>query len=175
MVRDNTRWIEKRYDSKGKPICLIPNCKNICEQFKNKNYRNYCQEHTFNDMSEYTNWQSLRRKCLKRDGYRCVKCGDDREEIAIKITRRNAINLHEVIKNWNLKITPRINIKYEKSQVERTVTNLEADHIKEIADGGDQWDINNLQTLCYKCHKQKTSLFNSKAYSPQQQPLILEK
>lgn len=33
---------------------------------------------------------------------------------------------------------------------------LIADHIKSIALGGDEWDINNLQTLCMKCNKIKT-------------------
>lgn len=33
---------------------------------------------------------------------------------------------------------------------------LEVDHIKAIANEGDQWDINNLQTLCTECHKKKT-------------------
>lgn len=31
------------------------------------------------------------------------------------------------------------------------------DHIKEINDGGEKLDINNLQTLCHKHHNQKTS------------------
>lgn len=31
-----------------------------------------------------------------------------------------------------------------------------ADHITPIALGGDEWDMNNLQTLCEKCNKEKT-------------------
>ena len=34
--------------------------------------------------------------------------------------------------------------------------NLRADHIKPIALGGDEWDINNIQTLCIDCDKIKT-------------------
>lgn len=33
---------------------------------------------------------------------------------------------------------------------------LDADHIIPIALGGDEWEIDNLQTLCKKCHKIKT-------------------
>ncbi len=33
---------------------------------------------------------------------------------------------------------------------------LDADHIIPIALGGDEWDINNVQTLCGRCHKHKT-------------------
>lgn len=34
--------------------------------------------------------------------------------------------------------------------------NLEVDHITAIALGGDEWDLNNLQTLCFEHHKVKT-------------------
>ena len=33
---------------------------------------------------------------------------------------------------------------------------LELDHIRALVNGGGMWDKNNLQTLCNKCHKEKT-------------------
>lgn len=33
---------------------------------------------------------------------------------------------------------------------------VEVDHIKEIEDGGPVWDINNLQSICRRCHLDKT-------------------
>lgn len=30
------------------------------------------------------------------------------------------------------------------------------DHVKELKDGGDPWDVDNLQTLCKECHSKKT-------------------
>ncbi len=33
---------------------------------------------------------------------------------------------------------------------------IEGDHIIEIADGGDEFDMENVQTLCVSCHKAKT-------------------
>jgi len=38
-----------------------------------------------------------------------------------------------------------------------TTNGLIADHIIAIALGGDEWDINNIQTLCYDCNKIKTA------------------
>jgi len=32
----------------------------------------------------------------------------------------------------------------------------DCDHIIEIIDGGDEWDLDNLQSLCNECHKEKT-------------------
>lgn len=60
-----------------------------------------------------TDWQDIRKKTLKRDNYKCVKCG-------------------------------------EKNQP------LEVDHIKPISLGGEEFDMNNTQTLCSNCHKEKT-------------------
>ena len=37
---------------------------------------------------------------------------------------------------------------------------LEVDHIKPLKDGGDMWDLANLQSLCRPCHFQKTASEN---------------
>ncbi len=33
----------------------------------------------------------------------------------------------------------------------------DVDHVIEISDGGEEWDLENLQSLCDKCHKEKTA------------------
>ena len=48
------------------------------------------------------------------------------------------------------------NESYIKCNLETYKSNLIADHINPIALGGKQWDINNLQTLCVDCEKEKT-------------------
>lgn len=35
--------------------------------------------------------------------------------------------------------------------------NMEVDHIKPVAIGGDQWEKKNLRTLCHSCHLKKTA------------------
>lgn len=35
------------------------------------------------------------------------------------------------------------------------------DHIQELADGGDEFDLGNCQSLCTPCHKEKTAAFLS--------------
>jgi|GEM_PF-1132073 len=80
-----------------------------------------CTEIFWKEMVICTSWQDLREKVLKRDNYRCVKCGSNGRD------------------NTNF------------GRVE-----LIADHIVPIALGGDEWDINNIQTLCSECNKIKT-------------------
>jgi len=40
----------------------------------------------------------------------------------------------------------------------KDTSKLIGDHIIPIALGGDEWDINNIQTLCEKCNKIKTAI-----------------
>lgn len=39
----------------------------------------------------------------------------------------------------------------------RTEPAVIVDHVKEIADGGDPYDWDNLQSLCLPCHNRKTA------------------
>jgi len=159
-TRQITRFIKSRTDENGNLLCLIPTCNHLRAKFKNGNTKNYCDKHNFRDMSEFTNWASLRIKSLKRDNYTCVKCGDKREEIEVKIKRRKVVNLQEML---NLKAENILNkdkeikFKYEIKEYVEMRGNFVVDHIEPIALGGDEWDINNLQTLCLKCNKIKTS------------------
>lgn len=117
--RENTRWIKGRKDKKGRLLCLVPTCNKPRQKYKNGNFRNYCKNHTYEDMRPFTSWNVLRLKCFKRDNSTCVKCG-------------------------------------YKSDYKIYESNLIADHIKPIALGGDEWDLDNIQTLCKKCDKKKT-------------------
>ena len=71
-------------------------------------------------------WPDLRIKAFKRDKFTCVKCG------------------HKPMEKT-----------YEGKMISDT-SKLIGDHIKPIALGGDQWEIDNVQTLCLKCDKIKT-------------------
>lgn len=114
--REGSRFIDSRIDNKGRLLCLIPTCNKLRQKYKTTdNTRNYCEDHTFWDMGEFTNWATIREKVLKRDNYTCVEC------------HRKKRSKH-----------------------------LCGDHIKPVALGGDEFDLENVQTLCVECHKIKT-------------------
>lgn len=71
-------------------------------------------------------WQYFRIKAFERDNYTCVKCGK-------KPTQ----------KTYEGKIIP-------------DSSKLVGDHIIPIAIGGDEYDLDNVQTLCIDCDKDKT-------------------
>lgn len=72
-------------------------------------------------------WQHLRLKAQVRDGHKCVKCGSKGEEVVV---------------------TNQLGNKETKS--------LQGDHIIPIALGGEEFNLDNIQTLCFLCHKIKT-------------------
>jgi 5-methylcytosine-specific restriction endonuclease McrA len=85
-----------------------------------------CTDIFWKELVLYNGWNDLRKKVFERDNHKCVKCGADGKK---KIK------------------TPYGGYK---------TIELDADHIIPIALGGDEWDIDNVQTLCGVCHKKKT-------------------
>jgi 5-methylcytosine-specific restriction endonuclease McrA len=78
-------------------------------------------------------WGALRLKAFFRDKYTCVRCG---------------LNPRKVMNSSGATTS-------DDSQ-------LIGDHIIPIACGGDEWDLNNIQTLCISCNKIKTAQDASK-------------
>ncbi len=71
--REGSRFIGERKNKKGNLLCLVPTCNNLREKYKKSDkLRNYCKEHGWEDIREFTSWQVLREKILKRDNYTCV-------------------------------------------------------------------------------------------------------
>ena len=150
--RENSRLIAERKNGEGELLCLVPICDELRQKYKtSNNTRNYCKDHTYQDMYEFTSWVGLREKVLRRDNYTCVKCGDNRRDVVVTIKSKQMVNWNEWKPNKEFK--PR----YEIREREETSNNLIGDHIIPIALGGDEFDINNIQTLCLKCNKIKTA------------------
>ena len=145
--REGSRLIEERKDGEGNLLCLIPICNNLREKYKKSNkLRNYCEKHGWEDMREFTSWQGLREKVFKRDNYSCVKCGDDRREIEINTKEKRMVG-----SDGEKVIYKEVEVCYMRS-------NFIGDHIVPIALGGKEFDIDNVQTLCLNCNKEKTSI-----------------
>lgn len=96
-------------------------------------------------------WQYWKLKVFKRDKYTCVKCGfKSRKEQIIhpesKKYYKDEGKLFEVISEE--KETAKV-ILGDESQ-------LIGDHILPIAMGGEEYEMDNVQTLCKECNKIKT-------------------
>lgn len=130
-----------------------------------------CGDDAFADvMLRRGNSTYMRRALLIRDKGSCAECGFDTEKLR-RVLRHAARSLGEC------------GIRFGGYAELEKVTGFgvwqhlwEADHIKEVAAGGEH-SLDNLQTLCIKCHKAKTKRFVSKPtpmYKVIQQNLFME-
>lgn len=161
------------------PICNLPKEK----WFRRKDWT-CCSKKCTEEFSKlFTSWQYFKEKVFERDNFTCVKCGfkslkkrpyDEREENWYKNFeeyRKSIENSKEYYKFLYWESTTAICL---------TTEYIIADHIIPIAMGGEEFDLNNIQTLCIKCNKEKTkkdmqkiSLYRKQ--SLEQVPLILNK
>ena len=107
----------------------------------------------------YYGWPELRRKAIQRDG-KCVKCGKiytlTKQLFESHLTQYYC--KYEIVLSKN---NPRIVVEWNDTEWDVTLLDMSkyvVDHIHAIALGGDEWDINNLQTLCIECNKVKTKI-----------------
>jgi len=128
--------------------------------------RHYCDGNCNAEYWERHSWASIRLQVFRRDDFKCAHCGFQVQEAAgegyydsiylpivdplhwakqleidERLQRRTASNWV-----WDYKLEKRVFTKPP----------FVADHILPIALGGDEWDLNNLQTLCIFCNKVKT-------------------
>ena len=116
-----------------------PGCeKPKTEWARRKDWRCCSKECTTKYQSMYLilGWQDMRTKVFKRDNNTCQSCGFI--AVDIKVTKCSPSGEKYTITFKNIS------------------SQLDADHILPIALGGDEWNINNIQTLCKPCHKVKT-------------------
>ena len=71
----------------------------------------------------------------------------------------NGVNIYKSsrwkhLRNAKLAINP---LCEDHLLANRAVPAQMVDHVTEIEDGGDPWDMNNLRSLCNACHNSKTS------------------
>ena len=102
-------------------------------------------------------WLELRENVFVRDRHRCVKCGFFK--VKHKSTSKEKFEKYGKGYAQTIFKIETYGEELNRPSVRLTIGNgkyLRADHIVPIALGGKEWDINNLQTLCKKCHKKKT-------------------
>lgn len=94
-------------------------------------------------------WPDLRRQTFIRDKFTCAGC---RNKFQTKIMFDDYFGEKYYATN---SLLIELN-KEEGFAIVGEDEKLIADHIKAIALGGEQWDSNNIQTLCIGCNKEKT-------------------
>ena len=120
---------KSRLKKKQCPSCGKPKSK----WKRRKDWRCCCVKCTkkFEKYCITRSWVDVRWRAFQRDKFKCVKCGMSEKEL----------------NKW-----------YKGTRFESYSTKLIGDHIKPIALGGKEFDLNNVQTLCIGCDKLKTKI-----------------
>ena len=152
----------------------------VCNKENTRGYRCCSKECTVKFWkTEGVYWSTeLKGMCFKRDNYICRKCGasnkalDEWQERFDKWLEpyygKEPSELPEGItrsghyRQWFSKEAGRLVTPaeiYTNKTGDKCPERIcfEADHIVPIALGGDQYDLNNYQTLCERCHRKKTA------------------
>lgn len=136
MVKQRQRWVrnyselaKRRIHNRECPACGKPKS----EWTRRTDWTccsKKCSEKFYDEQQSIQSWETTKAMAFKRDDYSCVWCG-----------KRFA---------YTSKYPP------HKGHEFPDTSKLIGDHIIPIAVGGEEFDINNVQTLCIACNKLKT-------------------
>ena len=154
---ENKRYIGKLIDAK-----LLPKnedgftCCRWCNGSVKPPKKTMCSPECVHEILIRTSTNYLRTCVYKRDKAICAMCGVDTKDIA-----KQAINLvdkerEEFLKEYSISLKRKIWIKKHGGGL------WDADHIVPVVKGGGLCGLDNLRTLCIKCHKNETKILNSK-------------
>jgi len=103
----------------------------------------FCSEYCVHEWKLRTQPAYVRDQVLKRDRGICAGCGVDTIAAARQLRYSRAGRRTVLLAYWGLK--------------KRTRKSLwDADHILPVAEGGGECDLDNIRTLCLRCHLQVT-------------------
>jgi len=137
------------------PICNIPK-----GDWKRRKDWTCCSKECTNEFSKlFTSWQFFKVKAFERDKWTCVKCGyKSIKKIPFDSDKKRGYETFENFKDNIEKYKNYYNFDYwdGETAICHTTEDLIGDHIIPIALGGEEYDLDNIQTLCKSCNKIKT-------------------
>lgn len=142
----------ERRNEQGQPLCKW------CGAVVPKGRRAFCTQLCAHEVQLRRDSWYLRRQVFERDKGICAQCGCDTEKVE-RVLRYAASSYYNMPcyerggLDWLF--TRAAGFIYDALDYKSAQTYWEADHIKEVVRGGEPY-LDNIQTLCRPCHKQKT-------------------
>jgi 5-methylcytosine-specific restriction endonuclease McrA len=134
-------WVDRRSLPKG------PNGRNLCRWCSlevPKGRITFCSAWCVNEWKLRTDPGYLRDRVLERDAGICAKCGVDCITEFRKLRLARGRRRAGVWSQWGL-------IPGQRRSL------WDADHIVPVTEGGGECDLDNLRTLCLRCHRDATA------------------
>jgi 5-methylcytosine-specific restriction endonuclease McrA len=134
-------WVDRRSLPKG------PNGRNLCRWCNLEVPRGritFCSAWCVNEWKLRTDPGYLRDRVFERDAGICARCGVDCVAELLKLKFSRGRKRPAAWSQWGLKPGQRSSL-------------WDADHIVPVVEGGGECDLENLRTLCIRCHRDVTA------------------
>lgn len=105
--------------------------------------RTFCSNWCVNEWRLRTDPGYLRDQVFQRDRGICAGCSIDTQAAYEKLKRSRGAIRRGLLAHWGLKSLTRRSL-------------WDADHILAVAEGGGECDLENIRTLCLRCHRKAT-------------------
>lgn len=103
----------------------------------------FCSDYCVHEWKLRSQPGYLREHIFKRDRGVCAHCGVDTIREHRKLKRSRGSARETLMRHWGL-----------KTRVRKSL--WDADHILPVAEGGGECDLDNIRTLCLRCHRSVT-------------------
>jgi len=103
----------------------------------------FCSEYCVHEWKLRSQPAYLRENVLLRDRGICSACGVDALAAYRQLRASRGSSRRALLEHWGLK-------RYTRKSL------WDADHIQPVAEGGGECDLDNLRTLCLRCHRAAT-------------------
>ena len=103
----------------------------------------FCSSYCVNEWRLRTNPGYLREQVFLRDKGICAQCRVDTLRAFRELRRARGTTRRNLLLHWGLKRMTRRSL-------------WDADHIVPVAEGGGECDLDNIRTLCLRCHRTST-------------------
>ncbi len=153
---DNSNLKNNRYMGKLIDASLLPKtedgftCCRWCNGPVKPPKRTMCSPECVHEILIRTNTNYLRTCLYKRDKAICALCHIDTKDIAKKAINLVGQDKEDFLKEHSISLKRKIWIKKHGGGL------WDADHIIPVVKGGGLCGLDNLRTLCIKCHKNET-------------------
>jgi 5-methylcytosine-specific restriction protein A len=134
-------WVDRRNIPRG------PNGRGLCRwcslEVPPRRFT-FCSDYCVHEWKLRSQPGYLREQILQRDRGVCAHCGLNTVTEQGKLKRARGAARVALMRHWGL------NSRMRKSL-------WDADHILPVAEGGGECDLDNIRTLCLRCHRSVTS------------------
>lgn len=152
-------WVDRKNIPRG------PNGRGLCRWCSLEVPRSrftFCSEFCVHEWKLRTQPGYLREQVLARDHGICAACSIDTIAAARALRYTRGARRQELFEHWGLRNRETRKAASQRRSTRKRKTLWDADHILPVAEGGGECDLENLRTLCLRCHRSATDALRAR-------------